>query len=47
VVIKPLVGQHAPEKENSEGGMSLNWALIFARQFDVEFVVLLSQVWTK
>lgn len=45
VVIKPLVGQHTAEKEDSERGMSFHQALVLAEQFKAK-LVLLDEFWT-
>ena len=46
MVIKPLVGQHTAEKEDSERGMSFNWALVFTEQLKAK-LVLFDQIWTE
>jgi hypothetical protein len=46
MVIKPLVGQHATQKEDTERSMSFDWALDFTKQFQVE-LVLLDQFWAE
>jgi len=40
MVIKPLVGQHTTEKEDSEGGVSFDWTLVFTKKFVAELVLL-------
>ena len=44
VVIKPLVGQHTAEEEDSERRMGFNRALVFAEQFKAK-LVLLDEFW--
>lgn len=46
MIIKPLVGQHTTQKEDSERSTSLNWELVFTEQFEAE-LVLLGQFWAK
>jgi hypothetical protein len=46
VIIKPLVGQHTAEKEDSERGMGFDRALVFAKQVEAK-LILLHQFWTK
>lgn len=40
MVIKPLVGKHTAEKEDSERCMGLNRALVFAEEFEAKLVLL-------
>jgi len=46
MIIKPLVGQHAAQKEHSEGSMSFDWALVFTKQFEVK-LALFDQFWAE
>ena len=40
MIIKPLVGQHATQKEDFERGMSLDRAFVFTEESEAEFVLL-------
>jgi hypothetical protein len=46
VIIKPLVGQHTAQKEDSERSMSFDRALVFTEEFEAE-LVLLDQFWAE
>jgi hypothetical protein len=46
MVIKPLVGQHTAQKEDSERGVSLDRTLVFTEEFEAEFV-LLGKFWVE